>query len=179
MMSGTKRTSVRVLCCVIAAIFVLGSVFVLVQKMSAGQKAEEEIPEWEAYPEWDKVTAKDKINSNARLTFTGIDFDVPVSGEDYSQDHILFRLENISDRYNINVGDIFRIDKQYEGEWYTIYYTPFSRLISIAYEPGADVQSKVQVPAGLITREGLYRVYLEDIGYCEMDIPFDSPQANS
>lgn len=88
-MSGTKRTSVRVLCCVIAAIFVLSSVFVLVQKMSAGQKAEEEIPEWEAYLEWDKVTA------------------------------------------------------------------------------------------GLITREGLYRVYLEDIGYCEMAIPFDSPQADS
>ncbi len=172
-MSSMKRTSIRVLCCVIAAIFLVGSGFVLGQRMSADQKAEEEKPDWEVYPAWDKVTMRDQVNSNARLTFTGIDFDVPVSGQDYSQDHILFRLENISDRYEINVGDVFRIDKQYEGEWYTIYYEPFSRLISISYKPGANVESKVKVPTGLIARKGLYRVYLKDLGYCEMDVMFD------
>ena len=112
--------------------------------------------------------------SRGKLEFRGINFEEYTSQEDGTVfDAVLVQLTNAGSGELHFSPTEYRVDKQENGEWYTVYHPYLERFLnSPCLEPEHTHLFSFLVPAGLFEEPGAYRLYMEQVGYCEIDILF-------
>ena len=114
------------------------------------------------FPYWEEVSENE--DQTADVAFTLVEIQAKEQGED-----IYLQLENTGDQ-ELSYGDFFRIDYFSEHVWYTVYqpsaYPAVSNLLGI----GQKYKVTYTVPPGLFHYSGSYRIYVENLGFCEIKI---------
>lgn len=125
------------------------------------------------FPYWEEPHAERRLElKNVELRFTGIDFDAPRPHDAERHDDMILVLakNNSPNRVAYRTMD-GAIDYFYQGSWH---------LVLIAYPPmethdkylegNSETLLKIPVAQGFFARDGKYRLYLKNVGTCEMDI---------
>lgn len=115
------------------------------------------------FPMWEQAVEKDTTD-NVLIEFVGLNFDV-YNGED----EIVINLENLT-MHEISYGADFWIDYFSDGNWYTVYRPEVVQAYAISLQVNGKKESAYRIPDGLLDREGLYRICVADLGYCDIDI---------
>ncbi len=119
------------------------------------------------FPKWWKIVGEPDhgFTPGTTLTLTGIDFDQPTE-KNYHSDILHIRAV-IPGRDSVGHGTWNHVEYLYNGEWYGVWEAVNSERLGF-YPPGEQVIS-VYVPAGLFKLPSQYRIYVDDLGYCEYD----------
>lgn len=119
-----------------------------------------------SFPMWEKVASEPEgkyaADSGAALSFGGIDFDV--------KDEIKGSIDviHVNFRNGFSCGENYRVDYCDNGEdWYAIYEWIGPERLHIL---GGSGSLDYAVPAGLFKKVGLYRLCIDGLGACEMDL---------
>ncbi len=146
----------------IALISVATLLFFLIYNHSG---IEHRFPMWEEAPE----EPREPGFENIEMEFVGIDFDVPSGNQ--TVDQVLLTVENTGTN-QVGYSMRYHIDYLYEGAWYMIYQPEEVMLAAQTLGPGS-AELSFSVPTGLLTKQGLYRIFIDGLGYCELDISMD------
>lgn len=122
-----------------------------------------------SFPYWFEAE-KGEIDKNVSMQFNYIDVSKIVNHDESAWDEINFSIKNNSNstRY---YSSFYLVDYLYEGTWYTIYHpesVPIGPLGLVS--PQEDKEEFLGVPNGLFSELGIYRIYIRDFGYFEIDI---------
>lgn len=121
------------------------------------------------FPIWEKSIDKE-TSSDVQIGFIGID--AYTSSGDTIEDEIVVSLENTSSK-QFSYGADYWVDYLFEEQWYTVYRPKSVKLYSVILDPYEKLELYYKIPHGLLKNSGLYRLYLDDLGYCLIDIIID------
>lgn len=108
------------------------------------------------------------VREDISLRFTGIDFDVTVN--DGICDIVNVEVCGAEEK-TIGYGNLIWVDYFYNSEWHTVWSnnaTMLSAKIIDGTEPSRTIN--INVPNGLFAMNGQYRMYIEMLGYCTIDM---------
>lgn len=114
--------------------------------------------------EADESSTRDDIS----LRYTEIDFDVTVNNAVCDMVHVEI---SGNEEKTIGYGNLIWVDYFHDSEWRTVWSnnaTMLSTKIIDGTESGRTIN--VNVPNGLFALDGQYRMYIEGLGYCPIDI---------
>lgn len=163
-MKSKKQKSAVMWWAVIGIALVLVAAFFLFLVYN-GSGIEHQFPMWEKAPE----ELREPGFENIEMEFVGIDFDVPSGSR--TADKILLTVENTGTS-QVSYSKRYHVDYLYEGTWYTIYQPEEIMLVAQTFDLGSAELSYL-MPTGLLTKQGLYRIFIDGLGYCEWDSPID------
>lgn len=105
------------------------------------------------------------------LRFTEIDFDVTLNN--VVCDTVLVKVCGVNGK-TIGYGNLIWVDYFYDSDWHTVWSNNATMLSAKVIDgtelEGDDVTITVNVPNGLFALDGQYRMYIEGLGYCDIDI---------
>lgn len=78
-------------------------------------------------------------------------------------------ITNHSETEYASYGAGFYIDYREDQTWFTVYEPQTVPLYSVQLEPEKTNRVSFVVPNDLFQTAGAYRLYVSDIGYCEID----------
>lgn len=114
-----------------------------------------------------------EMNTQIRgMSFIGIDFEAStISDEAY--DDVLVQLETIPGQ-GYSYAPLVWVDYFYADEWHTIWCN-HQTMLSVTVVEGDQIveeerEMKFHVQSGLFVRDGRYRLCVDNLGSCEMDI---------
>ncbi len=117
--------------------------------------------------------AKD-IDPNVSLRFSGINFDVPNTSDEL-RDVILMKVTATPGR-EIYGAPLSWIDYWYKGKWHTVWCKEYSTAaMTEGYGAPKTADEEIPIiesvsPAGLFVLDGQYRLFMQGLGYCDIDI---------
>ncbi len=158
-----KRRIVLIVLCV-AIVLAGASAGVLVWE----NRVERQFPMW-CTPCWEPEE-KD-IDPNVSLRFSGIDFEVP-NATGALCDRILMKAIAPAN-HSIMGTRLAWVDYWYKGEWHTVWCNGYNMEIKMYGTPKAtdeEISIEKNVSAGLFVRDGQYRLFMDGLGYCDIDI---------
>ena len=167
MINSGKRTHwlcIGILCIVFSLIGVIVGILVWENQI------ERQFPMWETpCLEADNIS---RFDPDVKLAFTGIDFDIPLRNGDIC-DQVLIKLKGVPGQ-SISYGHLTWVDYYYNEGWHTVWSNE-STTLSTQYISGSDVTEEEitiwkSVPSGLFVRDGQYRMFIDGLGYCGIDI---------
>ncbi len=159
------------LCLLLALVVVLCSVFgVLLYQENQSRNW---FPEWKEAPEY-------KSAPGVQLLFTGINFEIKREVYDTSSHPGEVLYENVLDQILIRVSSSdpvkysegYYLEYNHEGKWYRVFSVPPMPGLEHPQYLGAGETKELSflVLSGLLSRKGTFRLYIADLGYCDMDI---------
>lgn len=113
-----------------------------------------------------------RCDPDVKLRFTGIDFDVPLASGAIC-DRVLIKLKGVPGK-PIYYGYLVWVDYFHNGEWHTVWSNDYTVLSSTGIN-GSDVTEEEiaiyeSVSPGLFARDGQYRIFIDGLGYCGIDM---------
>ena len=112
------------------------------------------------------------IDPDVELRFGGIDHDVTLRNGELC-DQVIVNLKGIPGQA-IGYADTAWVDYFHDGEWHTVWENGLT-MLSARVIDGADVREeeipiRKSVPRGLFAREGQYRLFIDGVGYCGIEV---------
>lgn len=114
------------------------------------------------FPMW-KEAERFPSNPDVKMEFVGIDFDVL-----QDIDEILVKVQNLSGE-QMSFGAAYEVEYLHDDKWYTV-FSP-GAVPALSWTLGEEeITEKYQVVSGLFDEGGTYRLYVDGLGYCDIDI---------
>ena len=114
-----------------------------------------------------------RTDPNVELRFEGIEHGVTLQNGELC-DQVTVNLKGISGQ-GISYNDLAWVDYFYNGEWHTVWENGLtvlsSRIINGSDVREGEIPIRKSVSPGLFAREGQYRILIDGLGYCEIEIP--------
>ena len=140
---------------IICVILVLGSVFMIRENGNVEEKGHE------IFPIWHETTERNE-NDEIKMSFVRLSV-----GEEH--DEIALSIENCGVD-PIYYGEKYYIEYLENDKWYTVYKQEWVPSVSCEILPHNKTVSTYSIQKGLLSLSGVYRIYVEDLGYCEITI---------
>lgn len=118
------------------------------------------------FPIWEKATDEETVEG-VQINFLGMN--VLTFSDDTEKDALVITLENTTTK-QISYGEYYWVDYLSDGQWYTIYRPESAKAIGVILAPGEKRECVYDIPHGGLKKSGQYRMYLENLGYCQIDI---------
>lgn len=123
------------------------------------------------FPIWEEA-GQFENNPDVKLELAGIDFDVS-SSDEFLLDEISVTLTNLTD-HDVHYGKAFHVDFLHDGKWYTVCRPGPFPAMSISLNGHQEKTETYNVLAGLFRETGYYRICIDSLGYCEIDMMLGS-----
>lgn len=122
------------------------------------------------FPVWEPVRSQ-RVNEAVTLECRSVEYGLPAG--DLLADLPDISLENTGDR-EISYGLGFELQYLHDGQWYTVYRTDAVPAMALTLGPGCASRAALgqwyAIPTGLLSLDGPYRLYLNDLGYCNIPL---------
>lgn len=143
-----NKKTVGIICCITAVIAVI-----LIIVINNGQ---------EKTPIHELALNNEEINTNVLIEFGTIEFD---SYNHVDTVHVMIVNNSNQDIY---FGTNYKIDYLENDTWYTIYQPEVTTMETRELNRGERSES-YKVPDTVFVKDGCYRLYIENLGYCEIE----------
>lgn len=108
----------------------------------------------------------DKIYYHPEIRFVNAELLPDVFDGEY-QMSITVEISNPTDQ-DIHYGHGYALEYFYDGVWYELYSPLWAQGGGVVLEPGRTNTETYEVPLYVLGGTGKYRLYISDIGYCEI-----------
>lgn len=159
-----KHNRLKVLLALTGALALIAvAIFVLADRSSVKHR----------FPMWREVNEQESsfaVNTDVSLELEGIDFSAYSQGEDAADTvHVAARCSVHDAACGVN----YRVDYLAEEKWYTVYESSRIHKAPLQILKAGDNHLQYTVPAGLFHHKGQYRLYIDSLGFCEIDMLAD------
>lgn len=110
------------------------------------------------FPMWE-IAEEKPVSSGVVLTFVELE-------RENEYDVVVINMKNAGER-DVYHGYNSSIEYLKEGIWYTV-YGPGGPSIEGCLLPHEETAYRCSVPSGLLDTPGMYRIYIDGAGYCEI-----------
>lgn len=110
------------------------------------------------FPMWE-IAEEKPVSSGAVLTFVELE-------RKNEYDVVVVNMKNEGEQ-DVYYGYSPSIEYLKEGVWYTV-YGPGGPSVDCCLPPQEEMAYRCSVPSGLFDTPGMYRIYVDGAGYCEI-----------